>query len=415
MTATTPGGPSGELESAPGTDQVVTVVEEREVTSAPAGSRLPPDSFNGSFSERRRRNPVVPIAVGVIGLAALGVAQNLPVRHDMEQDLTARTRSALDAAGLRSVSVTFTGRDGVVTGTVTSPGDHVSALALVRAQEGVRVATDHLSGPGASPSATASASGSPTASASRSPSVSPSVPAAAQAQVSAQIAGGTVRVSGRVPSQAVRLRLLGAIRSAVAPAVVVDRIVVDPSAGDAGLGRLPTVLRALGPDSLVTVQLSGGELVLAGGVPSPAARAAAKAAAAALTGDPGAVTDRLSVDPRASVSADLRRLPPLTFATAYSTLTKPDQATVRAVARILAAHPQVRVRLVGHTDDVGTVRVNDELSYARAETVYLTLRYLGIDPSRMSFNGLGEKSPTLPNTSAANRAANRWVEIRVVP
>lgn len=74
------------------------------------------------------------------------------------------------------------------------------------------------------------------------------------------------------------------------------------------------------------------------------------------------------------------------------------------------------IRIEGHTDNISIQTVqypsNRELSTARAVNVvkYLT-RHGRIAPQRLSAAGNAHAKPVLPNTSHANRARNRRVEI----
>jgi len=74
----------------------------------------------------------------MLGLISLGIVQDLPNRHGVEQHLTNDSVQALDGAGIRNVSVRFSGRDATVY--VRSASDGERALAIVRSQPGVRVA-----------------------------------------------------------------------------------------------------------------------------------------------------------------------------------------------------------------------------------------------------------------------------------
>jgi chemotaxis protein MotB len=88
-----------------------------------------------------------------------------------------------------------------------------------------------------------------------------------------------------------------------------------------------------------------------------------------------------------------------------------------SMAKIAEAVKASRGRIVvaGHTDDVPIVneryRSNWELSAARAVTVAHELLKGGVDPKRMMVAGYADTRPLVPNTSAANRASNRRVEI----
>ncbi len=85
----------------------------------------------------RRRGIVLPIAVTILGLAAIGVVEDIPVRHSIEHKLTAASTDALAKAGVTVDGVSFTGRDGTVRVDSAAVGDR--ALAVVRHVDGVRV------------------------------------------------------------------------------------------------------------------------------------------------------------------------------------------------------------------------------------------------------------------------------------
>src|SRR4051812_24648387 len=110
-------------------------------TNGPGGSTTGPPSrsSSGYYWEQRRLGAALPVLVGALGLAALGIAQYLPIRDHLESDLTARSRKVLEAAQLSGVDVSFSGRDGRLSGTVGSRADADRAIALVRSLDGVRV------------------------------------------------------------------------------------------------------------------------------------------------------------------------------------------------------------------------------------------------------------------------------------
>lgn len=111
----------------------------------------------------------------------------------------------------------------------------------------------------------------------------------------------------------------------------------------------------------------------------------------------------------------------------------PEQATfqvgradVTSDARVLIARvvsqldaERYALRIEGHTDDVPirTVRYpsNWELSTARAGAVVAYLiEELHYPPGRLSAAGYGQFHPMVPNSSAANRARNRRIDIVVI-
>ncbi|MSU89464.1 OmpA family protein [Rhodobacteraceae bacterium 2CG4] len=93
---------------------------------------------------------------------------------------------------------------------------------------------------------------------------------------------------------------------------------------------------------------------------------------------------------------------------------RPDAAAAAALeplAAALRADPGLRLMLVGHSDDTGTLAANIALSRARAAAVRTVLvERFGIDGRRLEAQGAGFLAPRAPNTSDAGRARNRRVE-----
>jgi len=141
----------------------------------PGGSTTgsPDRNSAGYYWEQRRRGVALPVLVGALGLAALGIAQYLPIRDHVESDLTARSREALEAAQLSGVDVSFSGRDGRLSGTVGSRAEADRATALVRSLDGVRVVDVRLSYPGSAVQATTTPSPTDTATTVASPTGAP--------------------------------------------------------------------------------------------------------------------------------------------------------------------------------------------------------------------------------------------------
>lgn len=102
----------------------------------------------------------------------------------------------------------------------------------------------------------------------------------------------------------------------------------------------------------------------------------------------------------------------VTFATGSAQLTPGSLAVLDTIAQSLIALPDVRVEIGGHTDNVGSVQVNVNLSRARAQSVMDYLVRRGVPSARLSAVGYGPRVPVAPNTSAAGRAQNRRVELR---
>ena len=102
----------------------------------------------------------------------------------------------------------------------------------------------------------------------------------------------------------------------------------------------------------------------------------------------------------------------LKFATDSAELTADSQATLKQMSDVLHQQPKLRVYIVGHTDNTGSLDHNLALSQHRAESVVkaLTTRF-GIAADRLSAKGLASYSPVANNHAEADKAKNRRVEM----
>jgi uncharacterized repeat protein (TIGR01451 family) len=87
---------------------------------------------------------------------------------------------------------------------------------------------------------------------------------------------------------------------------------------------------------------------------------------------------------------------------------------LRELAEVLQEYPDLRVRIEGHTDAVGTESYNQRLSERRALAVRDFLVGLGIAPERLEWVGYGESRPIASNDTPAGRAKNRRTEFPVL-
>ena len=86
-------------------------------------------------------------------------------------------------------------------------------------------------------------------------------------------------------------------------------------------------------------------------------------------------------------------------------------ATIKEIAAILKDNPDLKIKIVGHTDSDGDDKSNLDLSKRRASSVKNSLvKDFGIDAARIETDGKGEGEPVATNDSAVNKALNRRVE-----
>jgi outer membrane protein OmpA-like peptidoglycan-associated protein len=95
-----------------------------------------------------------------------------------------------------------------------------------------------------------------------------------------------------------------------------------------------------------------------------------------------------------------------------ATLRPESEFVLDGLASILREHPDWRIRIEGHTDDIGDVSANLALSERRAGAVRQALiDRLGDGPERFEVVGLGESRPVATNETLEGRALNRRVEL----
>lgn len=99
----------------------------------------------------------------------------------------------------------------------------------------------------------------------------------------------------------------------------------------------------------------------------------------------------------------------ITFATGQATITPASDAVLNDVAAVLAANADWKLRIEGHTDNVGDKAANLKLSNGRAAAVAAWLASKGIDATRLTTAGLGDTQPVAENTTEDGRARNRRV------
>lgn len=85
------------------------------------------------------------------------------------------------------------------------------------------------------------------------------------------------------------------------------------------------------------------------------------------------------------------------------------------IAHTISQYNQTIVEINGHTDNVGSVAANQKISEQRAQSVANYFAAQGVQSVRMETHGYNFQYPVADNNTDAGRAANRRVEIRLVP
>ena len=101
----------------------------------------------------------------------------------------------------------------------------------------------------------------------------------------------------------------------------------------------------------------------------------------------------------------------INFDTDKATLKANGQKIVDEIYALLNTNPNLKISIEGHTDNVGSVARNKQLSTDRANTVMYALAGKGIDIKRLKAAGFGSEKPIETNDTEENKAQNRRVEL----
>ncbi len=100
----------------------------------------------------------------------------------------------------------------------------------------------------------------------------------------------------------------------------------------------------------------------------------------------------------------------LLFDSGRATIQSESFPRLDRVVEYMMHRPSVRIRVAGHTDNVGNPRRNQTLSQARAQAVRDYLVSHGIDGGRIEAVGYGDQRPIATNDTEEGRAQNRRIE-----
>ena len=105
----------------------------------------------------------------------------------------------------------------------------------------------------------------------------------------------------------------------------------------------------------------------------------------------------------------------ITFKTDSSDINASFYAVLNSVAKVLNKYSNSTVMVMGYTDNTGSAAYNQTLSKNRANAVAAYLQGQGVKSSRFEVMGMGPSNPIASNATAAGRAQNRRVEIKIIP
>ena len=100
------------------------------------------------------------------------------------------------------------------------------------------------------------------------------------------------------------------------------------------------------------------------------------------------------------------------FDTGKSDIKPGSNETLIEIASFLKNNPSIQIYVVGHTDNIGTLRDNTEFSQKRAEaTINALITKYKVQSINLEANGVGPLAPIATNDNEEGKALNRRVEI----
>jgi outer membrane protein OmpA-like peptidoglycan-associated protein len=170
----------------------------------------------------------------------------------------------------------------------------------------------------------------------------------------------------------------------------------------------------LGGGEPVVAELSDGEIVLSGNVPSAGDVAQVISLAESVVGE-GNVTSSLTID---ETTAPVDRMSvvvadQIVFAPYSAELEPRFLPTLDQIIDFMRLDPSLTMVVRGHTDSAGDDIENLALSQRRAEAVVAYAVEQGINPSRLDPQGRGSREPIADNSTPEGRERNRRLEFDI--
>lgn len=91
-----------------------------------------------------------------------------------------------------------------------------------------------------------------------------------------------------------------------------------------------------------------------------------------------------------------------------------SKAELNKLVAFLKKNEKIAIEIAGHTDNEGSIELNNTLSTNRAKEVYNYLIANGINSARLSYKGYGQSQPIASNSTAKGKAQNRRTEFKVL-
>ena len=255
----------------------------------------------------------------------------------------------------------------------------------------------------------------------------PAAPAPVSSTFSlAGTADNNLTLTGVLPAEAIRADIVGSVEAAYPGATIIDQMTVDAAVASSDwLDNLKALLPTAGLLSLPGITIDGTSIRLSGRVAGEPQLNAVLADARAAISPPYTLTPDLSIlaqtpsgdndelDALRERIAGLLAVSNVQFELNTADLTAASRDLLDNVAVALNEWEDVQVEVQGHTDNSGSIAINNTLSQLRAESVRNYLISKGVAESRLTAVGFGPRRPVATNTTREGRILNRRVEFNL--
>jgi outer membrane protein OmpA-like peptidoglycan-associated protein len=100
------------------------------------------------------------------------------------------------------------------------------------------------------------------------------------------------------------------------------------------------------------------------------------------------------------------------FDTGSDRIRPESSGTLKEIGAMLKEHPDLKLTIEGHTDNVGSAPANQTLSEKRAAAVrQFLIETYQVEGGRLQAKGLGSANPATSNDTPEGRQQNRRVEL----
>jgi outer membrane protein OmpA-like peptidoglycan-associated protein len=105
---------------------------------------------------------------------------------------------------------------------------------------------------------------------------------------------------------------------------------------------------------------------------------------------------------------------PIFFDFDKSEIRDEHKAFLNRLIKVVKGHTDLRVKVTGHTDAIGSNGYNDGLSRRRAESIIQYFESQGLSKDRLEFDFKGETNPAATNETSEGRQKNRRVDFKFI-